>query len=94
MVQQIKRIGVMQQGKLMGALYFLLGIILAVCVWGFSSMMPSAATGKSFGMGMGIGFVIVAPFVYGVIGFIGGIIVAWLYNICAGMVGGMEIELE
>ena len=31
---------------------------------------------------------------YGIIGFIGGAIGALLYNLFAGMVGGVEIEVE
>ena len=89
---QIKRIGIVQQGKLMGALYFLLGIVGVICLWAFSSMMPSM--GRSIGMGMGMGFLIVGPFIYGAIGFLAGMLVAWLYNICASVVGGIELELE
>ena len=94
MVQHVKRIGVLQQAKIMGALYFLLGIVAAICIWGFSSMMPNFGAGRAFGAGMGIGFLLFAPVIYGVIGFIAGAIVAWLYNICASIVGGMELELE
>jgi len=94
MVQHVKRIGIVQQGKLMGALYFLLGIVAAVCMWAVTAAMPSLAMSRGFGMGMGVGFLVIAPLIYGVIGFLAGMLVAWLYNICASVVGGMELELE
>jgi hypothetical protein len=37
---------------------------------------------------------IAIPIIYGIIGFIGGAIGALLYNLFAGMVGGVEIEVE
>ena len=44
--------------------------------------------------GMGIAAVIVMPIIYGVLGFIGGIISAAMYNLIAGFVGGIEMEFE
>jgi len=37
---------------------------------------------------------IILPIFYGVVGFIAGAIGAALYNLIAGMVGGIEIEVE
>ena len=44
--------------------------------------------------GMGIAAVIVMPIIYGVLGFIGGIISAAMYNLIAGFVGGIEMEFD
>ena len=91
---EVTRIGVFAQGKLMGALYFLLGIVIAICFFGLTQMMPNLASSRTMGMNMGIGFLLIAPFIYGVIGFIAGVIVAWLYNLAASIVGGMQLELQ
>jgi hypothetical protein len=38
--------------------------------------------------------VIVAPIVYGCLGFLASFVAAWLYNLLAGVVGGVEIDLQ
>jgi hypothetical protein len=43
---------------------------------------------------MGIAFAIFAPVFYGVIGFVFGAIGAFLYNIMAKWLGGIEVRLE
>jgi hypothetical protein len=45
-------------------------------------------------MAFGAGFALFLPIIYGVAGFIGGIVSAFLYNIIAKWVGGMEVEIE
>jgi hypothetical protein len=42
----------------------------------------------------GVGFIIFLPIFYGILGFIGGLITAWTYNLVARFAGGLEIELE
>ena len=37
---------------------------------------------------------IAIPVMYGIIGFVAGIIGALVYNVAAGIVGGLELELE
>jgi hypothetical protein len=52
-----------------------------------SDMMPM--------MGMfGAGAIIILPIVYGCIGFIAMFIMAALYNLVAGWVGGISVDLE
>ncbi len=45
-------------------------------------------------LGMGLGLIVMAPIMYGVMGFIVGVIGAFFYNIVAGWVGGIEVEVE
>ena len=48
-----------------------------------------------FGLIFGLIFSLIAlPIFYGLIGFIGGLITAWLYNAAARIIGGIELELE
>jgi hypothetical protein len=42
----------------------------------------------------GIGAIIFAPILYGILGFIFGILLALFYNITTGLVGGIEIEVS
>jgi hypothetical protein len=48
-------------------------------------------------MGMmvfGTGFAVLLPFLYAAMGFVGGVISAFIYNIIAKWVGGIEVEVE
>jgi hypothetical protein len=83
----IKRFEPIQLGKILGCLYFLMSLI-------FVPIFLIVAAGGHNGAGMGLGFAIALPVIYGVLGFIGGIIAAWLYNLCAKFVGGIQVEVE
>jgi hypothetical protein len=45
-----------------------------------------------FGALFGVGAIILLPICYGILGFIGTLIMAWLFNIAAGIVGGVEVD--
>jgi hypothetical protein len=47
-----------------------------------------------FGAMLGVGAIVVFPILYGCMGFLGSLIVAWLYNLLAGMVGGIELDIK
>lgn len=38
--------------------------------------------------------IIIFPLLYMILGFISGLICAWIYNLCSGMIGGLELEME
>ena len=43
---------------------------------------------------IGLIIMIAVPIFYGILGFIGGVIGALVYNLAAGVVGGLKFELE
>jgi hypothetical protein len=104
MKRTIKRIAPLQTGKMLGVLYACLGLIflpifmLAGAAGAFaqhsqgtgaSPTAPAAAVaGIMFGMG------ILMPVIYGVMGFIGGVLGAAVYNLVARWIGGIELEVE
>ena len=45
-------------------------------------------------MAFGTGFAIAMPFIYAIMGFVGGIVSAFVYNLIARWVGGVEVEVE
>lgn len=96
----LKRVGVLSAGKVSGVLYGLLGLIIGVIAALFSLLGVGIAitqTGDSaalFGVLFGVGAVIFMPLFYGAMGFIMGVIMAALYNLVAGWVGGVELHLE
>ncbi|KFN49640.1 hypothetical protein [Arenimonas composti] len=98
----IKRIGVISCAKVMGVLYagigLLIGLLYALfALVGGGAMMASGASEAAFGggvmMGIGVAMVVIAPIVYGLMGFLAGLLTAWLYNLAAGFAGGIEIEV-
>jgi hypothetical protein len=93
MTQRIRRLGVAQMAKVLGALYFLLGIVAALIFWGVGSMVPISERGEGTAL-FGTGFVIAMPFLYALLGVVFGALIAWLYNLVAGWTGGIELELE
>jgi hypothetical protein len=93
----IKRIGPVSCAKITGTLYAILGIIvggivsLIALAGGFASQESGAA---GVGMMLGAGSIIIFPILYGCMGFVATLIGAWLYNVAAGLVGGIEIETQ
>lgn len=92
MIQRIRRLGIGQMAKVMGALYFLIGILIAAIIGLFGSMLPSA---REEGAALfGGAFLVAMPIIYGLFGVVAGALVAWLYNVVAGFTGGIEMELD
>ena len=92
----IKRIGVVSAGKILGLLYALMGLIFGTIVslisliGGVLFLKGAASVSAIFG----IGAIIYFPIMYGIMGFISGVIMAFLYNLIAGWIGGIEVETE
>src|SRR5437588_12200733 len=82
--------------------YAILGLLLGIFM-AFISMVAgtlgslgqSAAPGsRLFGFGMGFGAIILFPIFYGIIGGIFAAIGAFIYNLVAGWVGGLEVDVS
>jgi hypothetical protein len=97
---RLKRIGPFSCGKIVGVLYAAMGLIVGAIfalfslVGGIAGMASDAGEGAVFAFFFGAGAVIVLPIFYGVLGFIGGVISAALYNLIAAWLGGIELEFE
>ncbi|TAK39514.1 MAG: hypothetical protein EPO30_03175 [Lysobacteraceae bacterium] len=96
---EIKHISVMSAGKVMGIICAAIGLIMGILFLLFGSMAAGlvAASGSDGGGLMAMGGVmgvIVLPIVYGIFGFIGGVIQAFVYNLAAGWVGGIRIQTQ
>ena len=100
----LKSVGVLSVAKLLAILYACFGLIAGaiLSLIGFLGVLGAAAGGNSpegvagvvFGLIFGVGAIIVLPIFYGVMGFVGGLIAAWLYNVVANVAGGVELQLE
>jgi hypothetical protein len=96
----IKRISPMSCAKISGLLYAGIGLLVGACLslvfTTLGSLFPQddSNVGGFAGMLFGAGAIVILPIFYGVLGFIGGGIVAFFYNLIAGWTGGLEIEVQ
>ncbi len=95
---EIKRIGVLSLAKLQALIMAVFGLLLGVIYAILGTVIASLAStqGQSLGILAGLGFlsILILPIFYGILGFIGGAIGAFLYNLIAGWIGGIEIEFS
>ncbi len=104
---RIKNLGLLSVGKIYAVMSFVFSLLIAVPYGLFIiiiSLFSGAAAGSQDGIagltvgggGIVIGIVVIIgiPIFYAVLGFIAGILAALIYNIFAGLVGGIEIEVE
>jgi hypothetical protein len=99
----VKRIGPGSAFKVGMVAYAILGLLIGIFMAAFSSLfgqligspgvpdMPAAHVAR---LVTGIGAVIILPIVYGVFGGICAAIGAAIYNLVAGLVGGIEVEIQ
>lgn len=96
--------GVLSFAKMYGLSMFIIALIIAIpyglffIAWG---VLGGSSIGGQGGLAVGgggvvagIAIMIILPIVYGILGFIFGAIGAFIYNVLAGMIGGVEIEVE
>lgn len=91
---KLKKIGVLSLAKFEAILMAFIGLILGI-FYAILGTIFGAFTGSAV-LGAGLGFlaIIILPILYAIFGFIAGAIGAFLYNLVAGWIGGIEIEFE
>ena len=93
----VKRIGPLSVGKIAGTLYAVIGVLIGG-VFSLIAMAGglSSETAGASGMGalIGVGAIVIFPLLYGGLGFVFTMLAAALYNIVAGMVGGIEVDMQ
>jgi len=93
----ITRVGPLSIAKIAGLLGVVIGLIFGAFVSLFSLAGAAFGAGAGedramFGALFGVGAIILLPIFYGCMAFVMTLIQAWLFNVAAGMVGGVEIE--
>lgn len=100
---RIRKLGVLSVAKLEAVILLVAGLFISIPYGLFIIIFGAVALGSSAKEGMlaGGGAIVVGilamigiPIFYAIMGFIGGAIGALLYNLFAGIVGGIEIEVE
>jgi hypothetical protein len=86
----LRSIDVMSCAKMMGAIYACLGLI----VLPFLLMAGFANLASGQGSIAFLFLAVLAPALYGGMGFVIGALTAWVYNVVARRIGGMQLELR
>jgi len=95
----LKSLGVLSVGKIMGATYAALGLLLGAFFSLFAILGAAIGAGRNGpgpveGIIFGAMAIVFVPVFYGILGFVGGIIGAVVYNVIAKYVGGIEFEFQ
>ena len=92
----IKRVVPLSAAKITATLYAIIGLIIGAC---FSLISVVTTVANPSGQNLpsaifGVASIVIFPVLYGVLGFLGTLVSAWLYNLLAGALGGVEIEVQ
>jgi hypothetical protein len=96
----ITRIGPLSLAKIVALVYGVIGLLIGAVISLFA-LIGAAFAGAAaqpinsplVGLIFGVGSVILLPIFYGLAGFVTSLIAAWLYNVIAARVGGIEITV-
>jgi len=97
MNKQLVRIAPLKAGVVLGTLYAVLSLLVAPLMLIFviaSSAHGGDAREMGKAAGIGIGMVVAMPFMYGVLGFLGGVVLAFAYNVITKFTGGLEFTVR
>jgi hypothetical protein len=94
----IKRVGPLSCAKIVGTLHIFVGLLVGA-IFSLAAMAGAFASDRTeapffIGAFIGVGSIIFFPVLYGCIGFISTLVGAWLYNVVAGFVGGIEMDVQ
>lgn len=93
---RLRRVGVLSVGLFGAAAGVLMGLIAGTMMLMMSLVGMGLGNGNNPNaaatLGVGLGMLIGAPIFYGIAGFLGGMLNAVIYNVVAGMSGGIEME--
>jgi hypothetical protein len=87
MKKQVIRISILQSSKIMTALYVLMGFIYSLVA------IPMIVFGNPAVRIMGFVYLFM-PIILGIFGFVFFVIFAAIYNLLAGWLGGVEVEVK
>jgi hypothetical protein len=91
----VRSVAPLSVAKIAGVLYMLMGFIVGAffALAALAGAFAGSDDAGFIGSIMGVGAIVAFPLLYGCFGFVFTLIGAWLYNLVAGMVGGISIEV-
>lgn len=93
----LRRIDPLSFAKVYGVVVAAVAFVFSLpagCMVSMFGSLSSEYGGSEFGAGLGLFMLIVYPIMGLIFGFIGGFVMAWVYNLVAGRIGGIELEFE
>lgn len=93
----VRKIGVWSAARLYGAISAAFGLIIGL-VFALAATIGATMAPRDSGNWMaplfGVGGIVLFPLFYGVMGLCAGALSAVFYNVFAGMVGGLSVDVE
>ena len=91
---KIRTIRVFSAAKVNALLYGILGLLIAPFFLLGPGLAMLGEDKRSAGIGGVIVAAVIAPFIYAILGFVAGAVMAFIYNAISHSVGGIEVELD
>lgn len=91
----LRSVGVLSCAKIMGAVYGCLGLSFLpfLLIGGVAGLMIGKGSERMSGIAL-LALAILAPIFYGAMGFVMGAFTAWIYNIFAKWIGGVQLDFR
>ena len=89
------RIDPVSAGKVFGVLHLVYGVFIGF-IYAMMGLVMAAGGGNNAGMGLAIAAasLTILPLILGIFGFLAGMVLALFYNLTAGYIGGLVVEVE
>ena len=91
----VRSIAPLSVAKVAGVLYALIGLLVGafIALAALAGAFAGAEGSGIIGSILGVGAIVALPVFYGCIGFVSTLVAAFLYNLVAGMIGGIRFEV-
>ena len=95
-MERIEKINALSLGKTLGIFCAFAGLIIGIgtTIFLLTGSVINLAGSNIQGPMFGVWSIIILPIVYGILGFISGMLIALIYNLISMKTGGLEIKLN
>lgn len=93
-MKRLTRIDVMSTAKIYALMMAVFGLLLGAMLAIMNYFLPTAAIEPEATYKLGWSAIVIFPIIYGLMGFLSGALMAWLYNLLAAKMGGIKLEIK